>query len=296
MNLIPKQTGTFTSYDGSSIYYEERGEGSPIILNYGIGCLINHWGPQIKHFSRTHRVIAYDYRGHHQSPVPADRSHLTVDDLAKDLTGLMDHLGLERASLWGHSFGVQMLVRHFELFPERAHDLVFINGFVRNPLAGMFGTDVTERLFNAIKSGYGHLPETLSFLWRAGLQNPLAIQMSALAGGFNLKLTALKDAEIYARGIASMDLDAFLKLFESMLAYDGTSALEKITVPTLIIGGQKDAVTPPQHQDEIHRRIGGSDLCLVPYGSHCTQLDMPELVNLRAERFLNHLAAGRDQN
>ena len=294
MNLTSKQTGTFRSHDGTPIYFESRGEGAPIVLNYGIGCLINHWGPQIKHFARTHRVIAYDYRGHHRSPVPADRAHLTVDDLARDLTDLLDHLEIPRASLWGHSFGVQMLVRHQDLFPERADNLVFINGFVRNPLAGMFGSDVTEQLFSAIKAGFDKMPETLSFLWRRSLQSSLAIQLSALAGGFNLKLTALKDVEIYARGIASMDLDAFLRLFESMLAYDGTPTLERIKVPTLIIGGRHDAVTPPQHQDEMHRLIGGSELCLVPYGTHCTQLDMAELVNLRAERFLTASVARRD--
>ena len=286
-DLIAKTTGTFSSYDGTRIHFEVRGEGPPLILNYGIGCLINHWGPQIKYFARKYRVIAYDYRAHHRSQLPADRAHLDVDALARDLNGLMDHLGIERASLWGHSFGVQMLTRNYELFPERVANLVFVNGFVRNPLAGMFGTDLTEQVFRALKAGLTKMPETLSFLWQTGLQNPLALRLSALAGGFNLKLTSFKDIEIYARGIASMDLPAFIALFESMLAYDGTGVLPRIAVPTLIVGGRQDAVTPPQHQEEMHRLITGSELCLVAYGSHCTQLDMPELVNLRIQRFLD---------
>ena len=287
MKLIPKQTGTFESYDGTRIYFESRGEGRPLILNYGIGCLINHWGLQIKHFARNYRVISYDYRAHHQSQIPADRDHLDVDALARDLNGLMNHLDIPRASLWGHSFGVQMLVRHQQLFPDRGENLIFVNGFVKNPLSGMFGNDVTEQIFRAFKNGHTKMPETFSFLWKNGLQNPLALRLSALAGGFNLKLTSFKDIEIYARGIASMDLQSFIRLFESMLAYDGTEALPSITVPTLIIGGRQDAVTPPQHQEDIHRAIKGSELLLVPYGSHCTQLDMPELVNLRIQRFLD---------
>ncbi len=290
MSLVPKTTGSFKSFDGTRIYYEVRGEGFPIVLNYGIGCLLNHWRHQIKHFSQHYKVIAYDYRAHHRSGMPEDRGHLTCDALAQDLKGLLDHLEIQKASLWGHSFGAQMLVRHFDLYPNFAHSLVFINGFVDNPLKGMFGSkDLTSSFFKMIKTGYGLMPETVSHLWKASVQNPLAVQLSALAGGFNLQLTSLKDIEIYARGIASMDLDAFMTLFENMMDYDGKPVLERINVPTIVIGGKRDSVTPQQFQKELHQAIKGSDFFMVPYGSHCTQLDMPELVNLKVERFLKNV-------
>ena len=286
MNLIPKETGTFRSFDGTRIYYEVRGEGFPIIMNYGIGCLINHWRHQIRHFSQHYKVIAYDYRAHHRSEVPKSRENLTIDALAQDLKGLMDHLQIPQASLWGHSFGAEMLLRHYDLYPELTHSLVFINGFAQNPLNGMFGNDLAEKFFQLFKSGYEKLPETLSYLFKASVQNPLAIQLSAMAGGFNLKLTSLKDIEIYARGMSSMDLHAFIQMFESMMHYDGKPVLKRIEVPTIIIGGKQDSVTPMKHQEEIHRSIQNSDFFMVPYGSHCTQLDMPELVNLKIDQFL----------
>lgn len=291
MSLVPKSTGTFRSFDGTRIYYEVRGEGFPIVLNYGIGCLLNHWRHQIKYFSQNYKVIAYDYRAHHRSEIPEDRGHLTCDALAQDLKALLDHLQIQKASLWGHSFGAQMLVRHYDLFPEFAQSLVFINGFVDNPLKGMFGSEVTSSFFKMFKSGYQVLPETFSHLWKQGVQNPLAVQLSALAGGFNLQLTSLKDIEIYARGIAGMDLDAFLTLFESMMNYDGKPVLERIKAPTIVIGGKRDSVTPQKFQKELHQAIKGSEFFMVPYGSHCTQLDMPELVNLKIERFLKSSGA-----
>ncbi|NJM10384.1 MAG: alpha/beta hydrolase, partial [Bdellovibrionaceae bacterium] len=118
--------------------------------------------------------------------------------------------------------------------------------------------------FQLLKSGYKTLPETISFLWKSGIQNPLAIHLSALAGGFNLKLTSWKDIEIYARGIASMDLNAFIELFESMMRYDGLPVLERVAVPTLIIGGKQDSVTPQSYQEEMHRRIKGSEFLWFP--------------------------------
>ena len=83
-----------------------------------------------------------------------------------------------------------------------------------------------------------------------------------------------------------MDLNAFIQLFESMMNYDGKPVLSRIQAPTIVIGGKKDSVTPQRHQEEMHQLIKGSDFFMVPYGSHCTQLDMPELVNLKIERFL----------
>ncbi len=287
MKAILKQTGSCESYDGTRLYYEVRGEGFPIVMCYGIGCLMNHWTHQIKHFSRSYKVITFDYRAHHKSDMPQDRSKLSIDSLAQDVEALMTHLNIEQASLWGHSFGAQVAIRFFDMFPQRVHSLVFINGFATNPIDGMFGNDLPNSVFHLIKTGYSTLPETISYLWRVSLNNPLAIHLSALAGGFNLHLTSLKDIEIYARGISSMDLDAFLRLFEHMMKYDGDSVLERINVPCLVIGGAKDSVTPRKFQEALHRKIKGSQFLMVPYGSHCTQLDMPELVNLKIDHFLS---------
>lgn len=285
MSFTEKKTGYFKSFDGTRIYYEVRGSGEPLILNYGIGCLMNHWHPQIKHFSHKYQVITYDYRAHHFSDVPESFGHLDIDSLARDLKCLCDELGIEKAHFCGHSFGVQLLIRAYDMHPELFEDLVFINGFVQNPLVGMFGNDLALSFFHLFKSGYGLLPETLTQIWKMAIENPLAFQLSALAGGFNINLTALKDIEIYARGVASLDLKAFLCLFESMLNYDGHSVLERIEVPTLIVAGQSDSVTPVKHQESLHQQIKNSSFLLVPYGSHCTQLDMPDLVNLRMDQF-----------
>ncbi|MBX7230682.1 MAG: alpha/beta hydrolase [Bdellovibrionales bacterium] len=289
MSMTAKATGTFSSFDGTNIYYEVRGDGPPLIMAYGIGCLTNHWTQQIRYFSQKYTTIVFDYRAHHKSEMPASRENLNIDSLAQDVKSLLDHLSLEKVSLWGHSFGVQVAVRVFDMYPDRIHNLVLINGFVSNPMQGMFGNEIASSFFRLFKEGYRYLPETFSFLWKASINNPIAIQLSALAGGFNLHLTSFKDIEVYARGIASMDLNSFLTLFDNMMSYDGKPVLDRIHVPTLIIGGKKDSVTPQAVQEELHRRIRSSQLLMVPYGSHCTQLDMPDLVNLKIEQFLSSL-------
>jgi pimeloyl-ACP methyl ester carboxylesterase len=285
MSQFEKKTGYFKSFDGTPIYYEVRGKGKPIVLTYGIVCLMNHWHHQTKHFSENYQTILFDLRGHHNTPVPLDRENLSLDAIARDIPLLLEHLGHKKASFWGHSFGCQLLIRAYDLNPEIFENLVLINGFASNPLNGMFGTDFVNKVFSFIKQGYGFLPQTFSYLWKKTATNPIGMKLSALSGGFNLNLTGFQDIEIYAKGVGAIDADIFLGLFEQMMKYDGTSVLDRIHCPTLIIGGQKDSVTPKQFQETLHKKIKGSEYVVVPHGTHCTQLDMPDFVNLKIEKF-----------
>ncbi len=293
---IPKRTGKFLSFDGTPIYYEVRGSGPPLVLCYGLACVFNHWTHQIRFFSQHYQVIVFDYRGHHNTPEPADRENLSIDAIARDLKGLLDHLDIQKASLWGHSFGVLVLLRFFDMFPASVANLVFVNGFANNPIRNLFGINTIAPLLQIAKEGYKFFPTTLSSLWRAAVSNPLAIPISSLAGGFNLNLTSMKDIEVYARGVAGMDLEVFMALFDQMMRYNATSVLDRINVPTLIIGGAKDGLTPRSYQEDMHKRIHGSQFLAVPYGSHCTQLDLPDYVNLRADKFLHEIGYASDSD
>ena len=283
--MIEKRTGTFKSFDGTPVYYEARGKGRPIVFAYGIVCTANHWRHQLKYFSENYTTIYLDYRGHQKTPAPDNRDNLTVDALAEDFKGLLDHLEIEKAAFCGHSFGAQVLVRAFDRFPEIFENLIFINGFASNPLAANLGGELGSSLFKLFKDGYQQLPQTLSYLWKMTAGNPISMQISAMAGGFNLNLTSVKDLEIYGKGVETVDLDVFLALFDQMLTYNGTHVLDRINVPTLIMGGSKDSVTPVSFQETLHKKIKGSELVIVPYGSHCTQLDLPDFVNLKIEKF-----------
>lgn len=284
--MIRKTTGFAKSFDGTPIFYEVRGEGKPLLLCYGIGCLMNHWHNQTRFFSNRYKVILLDYRGHHQSPVPQKHDNLTIDACVQDIKAVMDHLEIEKASFWGHSWGTQLLIRAYDLFPERFDNLVFINGFANNPIKGMFGTDLPEQGFDALKRGYQMLPETSSYMWKKLVFNPMSVWLAQISGGFNAQLTPLKDIEVYLKGVATINVKVFLTLFEAMMKYDGSPVCDRIEAPTLIIAGDSDKVTPLKFQEALHKRIKTSQFTSVPFGSHCTMLDMPEFVNLRIEKFL----------
>ena len=283
---VKKRTGYFNSFDGNKTYFEVRGEGEPIIMAYGLACQFNHWIHQINYFSKNYSTIVFDYRGHHKTATPVAEENLSIAAIAKDISLLCHHLDIKKAHFFAHSLGVPILLKAYEHYPEFFKSLVFINGFVKNPIKGMFGlTEILENFFYLFKKGHGEAPHITSAVWKTILANPLAGPSLSLAGGFNFSLTALKDIEIYTRGVSLVDLDVFTVLFEDMLHFDGEEVLPQIKCPTLVISGEKDAVTPWDHQEIILKKVENSKLLKVPYGSHCTQLDFPEFVNLRIEKF-----------
>ena len=119
------------------------------------------------------------------------------------------------------------------------------------------------------------------------IDNPIAFQVAALAGGFNLKLTQFKDIEMYGRGVSRLELPLFFELFEQLIQFDGVNILSSIDKSSLIIAGDRDFLTPPSFQKEMKEAIKNSEFVLVPYGSHCCQLDFPDFVNLKMKEFLD---------
>lgn len=286
MNEVAKSTNYFESFDGTKIYYEERGSGQPIVFVYGIACLMNHWHHQLSFFSQNYHVITFDLRGHHKSDTPEDTKQLTIEAISKDIECLLKHLGLTKAHFVGHSFGAPVLIQYAHTNPEQMLTLTLINGFASNPIKGMFGLDVIEPLYHFIRTQYDLNPKLWEMIWKKATNNPLSILMTGLAGGFNLKLTQFKDIEVYARGVSQIQLSVFLPLFQNMMNFSGEQYLETIQIPTLILSGEKDSVTPIKYQQHMHEKIKGSDFVVVPYGSHCTQLDFPDYTNLKIEKHL----------
>jgi pimeloyl-ACP methyl ester carboxylesterase len=282
-----KTVNTIPSFDGNPLYYEVRGQGEKsLVFIYGIACLMNHWHYQLEHFAKDHTVVTFDLRGHHQSTPVRGSSALTVTTLAQDLNFLVQHLGLKNITGLGHSFGAPILLEAHRLQPDLFESYVFINGFQKNPIKNMFGLDVVEPFFYFVKSQFEKNPVLWNSLWKTLVDNPVAMYLAALAGGFNLKLTSFKDIEIYAKGVAQLDLEVFIPLFESLMRFDGSEILPTVDQPTLIIAGEKDNITPKSFQFEFKEKIPHAKYLEVPHGSHCTQLDFPDFLNLQIEEFL----------
>ena len=121
--------------NGVRLYYELHGDsGEPLVLVHGFTGDVTDWRHQIPEFSRTHRVLAVDLRGHGRSEATRDRSSYTVEQMADDVEALIDHAGLERYHLLGHSMGgavVQEIALHS---PQRLLSLTLEDTSYRFPM------------------------------------------------------------------------------------------------------------------------------------------------------------------
>lgn len=286
MNSTIVQKDTFKSVDNNLVYYEVHGDKGPaIVLVYGVACLMNHWVYQVSELSKNHRVILFDYRGHHKSETT---KKLNTDLVAKDVKALLDHLKIEKAHLVGHSFGVPVGVRFANLFPEALDRLVLINGFVYNPLDELFKIPVSQKLIQSLEVFQSYAPGASQWLWKKAVNNMFAQVGAGLLGGFNLEFIPFKDIEIYTQGLENLEVKVVLEYMKDLVNTDLRKDLKKVQSKSLVISGLRDGITPPHQQVLMKNLIPDCEIVKFKEGSHCTQLDLPEPVN---EKLIHFFAA-----
>jgi pimeloyl-ACP methyl ester carboxylesterase len=281
----PVKHGYFKSFDGTKLFYSMEGNGKPLIFCYGLVCSSLHWTYQIEHFRQTHQAIWFDYRGHQNSEIPSDLNSLTIENIAKDLGLLLDELAVKEAVFLGHSMGVNVVLEFYKQQPERFAGMVLANGTAKRPLETLFNVNAFDAGFKLLRKLYDKSPKLVQLMWKFQKNNPVARTLMGLAG-FNPHLTPPEDIELYLNQVADLDPRILMYLIENYDRYDATPWLHSIKTPTLIIAGEKDYAIPLSQQELMYQLIPNSQLEVIQHGSHCPQMDLPELVNLKIENFL----------
>lgn len=284
---IPVVKARFKSFDKTSVYYEVRGTGEPVVFIYGIGCLMNNLVYQTFFLAQNYQVISIDLRGHGNTAIPKLKKNISISAIAEDIIFLLKKLKISKAHFVGHSFGCSVLLEAYKKQNNIFKSLSFLNGFSSNPLEGMFYLDQTmQEIYGHINSLSKNLPESFSLFWENLLDNPLSPYVLSFLGGFNPHKVEKKDIEIYIQGVAYINKMVFFTLFSEMIKADYTYLLEKIKIPTLIIAGKKDPLTPVEKQKKLNKNIKNSTLFIFEEGSHCTQLDFPEELSNILQTFI----------
>lgn len=291
----PVTHGYVKSFDGTKLFYSIEGKGKPLVFCYGLVCSSLHWTYQIEHFQRTHKAIWFDYRGHQNSDVPKNLDSLTLENIASDLGVILDELNIDDAVLLGHSMGVNVVLEFYRQQPKRVAGMVLANGTAQRPLETLFRHNSLQAGFKILKKLYEKSPELVSLFWRSQKGNPFARSLVAL-GGFNPHLTPKEDIELYIDQVADTDPAILIRLIENYDAYDANAWLHTVQVPTLIISGEQDRLIPVEQQELMHQLIPQSRLEVIRHGSHCPQMDLPDLVNLKIESFLDEINYGLESS
>jgi len=269
--------------NGLDLYYEEAGQGPPLVFVHEFAGDWRSWHLQMRFFARRYRAIAFNARGYPPSDVPEDPSGYSQDTAVEDILGLLDALAIPRAHVCGLSMGGYASL-HFGLsHAARALSLV---------VAG---------------AGYGSVPGE-----RAAFQ----ADAEMTARRFEDEGMA-RTADLYARGptrVQLMDKDPVgWREFHAHLAegsarghaltlrgvqkarpsiFDLGDRLERLSVPTLIMTGDED---DPCLEPAIFmkRKIPAAGLVVLPKSGHAINLEEPEMFNRAVLDFLTAVDAGR---
>lgn len=285
--------GFFHSFDGTRIYYNDAGSGlPPLVCCDGIACDQYAWKYLHGWFTPHYRVVRWNYRGHGKSDAPADFARLQIGDLAEDLRLLLDELRIDRAVLLGHSMGTQVILEFHHRYPDRVAALVPVCGCFEHPLRSSYNSDILERFLPVLSRAYENHQRLFWQVWHNLLPTRWGFWVSVLLE-INHALVKVDDFMPYLEHVADMDIGLFLTMLRYANEHSARPYLKDIRVPTLIFAGDKDRLTPISVQKRMHNLIPGSELQVLPQGTHTSPIEHPDLICLRLEKFLREVVEPR---
>jgi pimeloyl-ACP methyl ester carboxylesterase len=286
--------GYAVAIDGSPIYYRVLGreDGPTLALCDGIGCDGYVWKYLIPELASEYRLVHWHYRGHGRTPTPRDRRRLGIPDLADDLASVLDATDTPRATLMGHSMGVQVCLEGFRRHHERVNGLVLMCGSYGHPLRTFKGQKTMEGLLPWVSFSVGLAPKLTSALLRYTVPTKVAYALAARME-INGDLVKLEDFMPYLEHIGNLDPTLFLGMLAQAGRHSAREILPTVDVPALIVAGTRDGFTPGRLSEEMHDLMPGSELLMISEGSHTAPIERPDLVCRTVHRFLDERIASQ---
>jgi len=272
--------------DRTRIAWSSAGAGSPaVLLTDGIGCAGYIWRRLAPALAKDRRVLHWNYRGHGDSEPPRDPANASIAACVDDLFAVLDAAGEERAVLAGHSMGVQVVLEAHRRAPGRVAGLLLLCGAPGRLLDTFHDTTVLRTVLPWARKVLDRWPVAARTAFRALVTADVAVDY-ALAFEVNRALLRRDDLLPYFADLSRVDPGLFVQLLASAGEHDATPHLPHVTVPTLVVAGARDSFTPMHLSVAMHEAIPGSELLVLPGGTHVAPLEHPELVEERVRAFL----------
>jgi len=251
--------------NGTEISYADTGgDGPAVVLSHGILMDQSMFAPQVQALAPEFRVITWDQRGHGGT---AARGPFSYWDSARDLLGLLDHVGVQRAVLGGMSQGGFVSLRAALLAPDRVQGLILID-----TQAGQEDP--------AVAGAYAQLHE----VWREQGPGPVQDVVSSIIMGPG------QWDDWYAKWAAA-GIEDVTPAFRCLVDRDDiTGRLGEIGCPALIVHGSADAAIPLAKAEELRDGLGGpARLAIIEGGTHASNMSHPAEVSAEMLAFLRKL-------
>lgn len=253
-------------------YTDSGGSGAPVLALHAFPLSSAMWEGQIEALGDRFRFIAPDLTGFGASDAPEGRDLYSMENWAIQVEALLDELGLDKVVLLGLSMGGYLAFELLRRNAARFSALVLAD--TKSEADPPEGVEKRSKQQEMVESG--------------GRDDLIGALTGALLGGS----TTENKPDVVEKVRVLMDNPpaGFVGALEAMKKRpDSTDELTRIGVPTLIIVGENDAVTPPEAARAMHERIGGSQLVVIPDVGHLSNLEAPEAFNGALAEFLTKL-------
>ena len=248
--------------NGYDIGYDEAGHGdsTPIVFLHGVGSDKSVWRPQLAHFRETRRAVAFDYPGYGESdPAPEGT---TRDDYASAIISAMHELGIDRAHICGLSLGGVVAIAMYHADADRCASLILADTFAAHP----DGAAIHER--GVAASG------DLRTMAESRVDVLLAQPADPAVRSEVVETMARIDPAAYRIGA------------EAVWLADQRERAHDIRVPTLVLCGTEDRVTPPGLSRELTHIIPGARYEPIEQAGHLGNIEKPEEFNTVVNAFI----------
>ncbi len=246
------------------IGYIEAGGGtaSPIVFLHGVGSDKGVWAPQLSYFGKSRRAVAFDYPGYGESEFV---EQATRDDYAAAILAAMDSIDIDQAHICGLSLGGVVAIAMHAAAPKRCASLIIADSFAVHP----DGQAIHDRSVAASR--------TMTMRELAEARSGVLLGSAA---------TPELRAEVIDT-MAAIDPAAYRIGAAAVWLADQRDRVPAIDVPTLILVGDEDGITPPALSEELANVIPGSRLERIAMAGHLANAEQPEAFNAAIESFLS---------
>ena len=272
-----------TTGDGVKLYYEETGQGTPILFVHEFMGEYRSWEAQMRYFSKRYRCIAYNARGYPPSDVPARLEDYAFEHQRAGVLAMLDGLKIDQAHIVGLSMGAFATFYFGMQWPERALSLT---------LAGIGSGSMPEAREKFKHESEAAADKLLAEGWEKSAklraESPTRVQLqNKNPRGFAEFLQLVSQHS--AQGSA-LTLKGYQALRPSLS--DFKAQMAKCTVPTLIISGDEDEPCLDASL-LLKRHMPSAGLLFMPQTGHACNLEEPELFNQMCEQFFHQVESGQ---
>lgn len=254
-----------TIVDGLQLHYEHDGQGTDLVLLHGLGGTLHDWDRFIPDLSRYHRVLRWDVRGFGASGKPA--GPYSPQLFARDLAGLIRTLGITKTHVAGISMGGVIAQRFTLDYPEFVSSLTLMS--------------TSSEVGEAAQKAWG---KTADIIEQRGFSSSTEFAQRVFAPSF--VKNAPQEVQAMVERTATNDPRAYAAAARAIGSYNWTAELRRIQVPTLILQGCEDQLTPPGGSIKLSRGIPRSRLLMIPDCGHVIPVEKPALFQQTLLAFL----------